>query len=51
MRKLFVSLLSFAVIATASAQGPANKANYQLASRFSPKKLDKLVFSTAVDPH
>ncbi len=27
------------------------KANYALAARFSPKKLDKLVFSTAVDPH
>jgi dipeptidyl-peptidase 4 len=27
------------------------KANYQLASRFSPKKLEKLVFSTSVDPH
>ena len=27
------------------------KANYQLASRFSPKKLDKMVFSTLADPH
>ncbi len=25
--------------------------NYQLASRFSPEKLNKLVFSTSVDPH
>ncbi|MBE9601423.1 DPP IV N-terminal domain-containing protein [Pedobacter sp. MC2016-24] len=30
---------------------PAAKANYQLASRFSPAKLRKLVYSTAVDPH
>lgn len=27
------------------------KGNYQLASRFSPKKLQKLIFSTNVDPH
>ena len=27
------------------------KANYQLASRFSPNKLRKMVYSTAVDPH
>jgi len=29
----------------------APKANYQLASRFSPNKLKKLIYSTAVDPH
>lgn len=27
------------------------KANYQLAARFSPAKLRKIVYSTAVDPH
>ena len=27
------------------------KANYQLAARFSPKKLDKMIFSLLVDPH
>jgi dipeptidyl-peptidase 4 len=27
------------------------KANYQLAARFSPKKLEKLIFTTSVDPH
>ncbi|MES2828167.1 MAG: DPP IV N-terminal domain-containing protein [Bacteroidota bacterium] len=27
------------------------KANYQLASRFSPAKVRKMVYSTAVDPH
>lgn len=51
MRKLFGFLLSFSMIAMASAQAPVREANYQLASRFSPKKLDKLVFSTSVDPH
>src|SRR5580704_16057302 len=32
-------------------QTPVTKANYQLAARFSPKKLDKMVFSLNVDPH
>jgi dipeptidyl aminopeptidase/acylaminoacyl peptidase len=27
------------------------KANYDLASRFSPKRLEKMIFSTSVDPH
>jgi dipeptidyl-peptidase-4 len=30
---------------------PSPKANYQLASRFSPNKVRKMVYSTAVDPH
>ncbi|MBC3541069.1 DPP IV N-terminal domain-containing protein [Rufibacter sediminis] len=30
---------------------PPAKANYQLASRFSPKKLEKLIFTTSLDPH
>ncbi|RLJ80369.1 S9 family peptidase [Pedobacter alluvionis] len=30
---------------------PQPKANYQLASRFSPNKLKKMVYSTTVDPH
>ena len=29
----------------------AVKANYQLAARFSSKKLEKIIFSTTVDPH
>ena len=27
------------------------KANYSLAARFSPKKLDKMLFSLSIDPH
>jgi dipeptidyl-peptidase-4 len=27
------------------------KANYFLAARFSPKKLDKMIFSLSIDPH
>ncbi len=47
MRKLVLSLLVlFAMVAHAQ-----QKANYQLAARFSPKKLDKMVFSLNVDPH
>lgn len=41
-------LLAFAVTAQ---QTPVTKANYALAARFSPKKLGKMIFSTAVDPH
>jgi len=60
MKKLYFSLLAVicAVQAnaqtvpavTATAPAPA-KGNYQLASRFSPKKIGKMVFSTSVDPH
>jgi dipeptidyl-peptidase 4 len=51
MRKLFLLIgISFFTL-TASAQEPAAEANYQLASRFAPKKLDKMIFSTSVDPH
>lgn len=32
-------------------QSPVIKGNYALAARFSPKKLEKLIFSTSVDPH
>jgi len=42
---LFVTFLSFAQ------NVPVTKANYQLAARFSSKKLEKLIFSTSVDPH
>ncbi|MEY2648384.1 MAG: hypothetical protein RL282_1097 [Bacteroidota bacterium] len=41
-------LLSFTVNAQFTAH---QKANYELAARFSPKKLEKMIFSTAVDPH
>ncbi|RYY19252.1 MAG: S9 family peptidase, partial [Chitinophagaceae bacterium] len=52
MRKLFATLLMCGGMSTALAQQPpAEKANYQLASRFSTGKLERMVFSTAVDPH
>ncbi|MBL7739326.1 MAG: DPP IV N-terminal domain-containing protein [Chitinophagaceae bacterium] len=51
MRKLFnvISIILFAV--TVAAQPTVRKANYQLASRFSTTKVNKMVFSTVVDPH
>lgn len=50
MRKLILSLAMIVLIIHSQAQ-TTTKANYRLASRFSPKKLDKVVFSTSVDPH
>ncbi|HWZ16383.1 MAG TPA: DPP IV N-terminal domain-containing protein [Mucilaginibacter sp.] len=53
MVKFYLSFLLLLLFAGARAQTPVApvKANYQLASRFSPKKLQKLVFTTAVEPH
>ena len=47
---LFVAAIFMIGSATAQ-QVPVTKANYALAARFSPKKVDKLIFSTSVDPH
>ena len=46
-------LLVFLLISsTALAQNePVTKANYRLAERFSPKKIERMVFSTSVNPH
>ena len=52
MRSIQIILLFLSVSVVSFAQNtPANKANYQLAARFSPKKLEKLIFSTNVDAH
>jgi dipeptidyl aminopeptidase/acylaminoacyl peptidase len=56
MKKLYLFLLLLPALFQAKAQtaipAPVSaKGNYQLASRFSPKKLQKLVFTTTVDPH
>jgi dipeptidyl-peptidase-4 len=51
MRKLLLLLCAGAWLQQVEAQVPVTRANYQLASRFSPKKLEKLVFSTSVDAH
>lgn len=46
---LFLSFLSISLFAQHSE--PIAKANYQLASKFSPEKLKKLIFSTDVNPN
>ena len=52
MRSIQLILLFTLVTLVSFAQNtPVTKANYQLAARFSPKKLEKLIFSTNVDPH
>ncbi|RYY56641.1 MAG: S9 family peptidase [Chitinophagaceae bacterium] len=49
MRKYVAVLSAILYSAVSTAQAP--KANYQLASRFSGSKLEKMVFSTQVTPH
>jgi dipeptidyl-peptidase-4 len=52
MRKLFLLVGTLILLVHVWAQdAPAVKANYRLAARFAPKKVDKMVFSTSVDPH
>jgi dipeptidyl-peptidase-4 len=47
---LILLLLMFTCVSFAQ-NTPVTKSNYQLASRFSPRKVEKLLFSTSVDPH
>jgi dipeptidyl aminopeptidase/acylaminoacyl peptidase len=47
MRKLSLWILLLIPFLGISQQ----KANYSLAARFAPKKLDKMIFSLSVDPH
>jgi dipeptidyl aminopeptidase/acylaminoacyl peptidase len=47
MRKFLQTLLLLIPFFAMSQQ----KANYTLAARFSPKKLEKMIFSLSVDPH
>src|SRR5687767_4043533 len=52
MRKLFPLLIfTLSVSLVFAQQAPVIKSNYQLAARFSPTKLSKLIYSTSVDPH
>ncbi len=52
MKRLVLLLAMLLSVCLVSAQQTYHqKANYDLASRFSPKKLEKMIFSTAVDPH
>ena len=51
MKRLLSVITLLLLILSATAQESTTKANYQLASRFTSKKLEKMVFSTSVDPH
>jgi dipeptidyl aminopeptidase/acylaminoacyl peptidase len=51
MKKILLSLSCLLVIFSSVAQQPASKGNYELAARFSPDKLKKMIFSTSVDAH
>jgi len=50
LQLLTLLFLGFSLSLTAQNE-PITKANYRMAARFSPSKLDKMVFSTRVDPH
>lgn len=47
---LCLSVLLMGAQAQTKQHEPVTKANYALAARFSPKKLEKMLFSTSVDP-
>ncbi len=51
--KLFASSVLFFLVATGlfAQHAPKVKANYELAARFSPSNMKRMVFSTRVDPH
>ncbi len=51
MKKIILSLCCLLVVFSSFAQQPAFKGNYELAARFSPDKLKKMIFSTSVDAH
>lgn len=51
MKKIIFTLSCLLVIFSSLAQQPAYKGNYELAARFSPDKLKKMIFSTSVDAH
>ena len=52
MRKLsFILMLLLVASISSYAQHSTVKANYALAAKFSAKKLNKMIFSTSVDPH
>ncbi|WP_460891079.1 S9 family peptidase [Rufibacter soli] len=47
----FLAVFFMASLGLHAQSGQPAKANYQLAARFSPKKLEKLIFTTSLDPH
>ncbi|MBV9987588.1 MAG: DPP IV N-terminal domain-containing protein [Chitinophagaceae bacterium] len=51
MRITGLVIFLFAACTAFAQNTPVTKANYQQAARFAPRKLEKLIFSTNVDPH
>ena len=51
MKKLFLALALVACSVAYAQQTPVTKANYDLAERFSAKKIGQMVFSTDVRPN
>ncbi|HEV3325832.1 MAG TPA: DPP IV N-terminal domain-containing protein [Puia sp.] len=51
MSRILVAVLLLAAVNVYAQQTPMIRANYQAAARFSPKKLEKMIFSTQVDAH
>jgi dipeptidyl aminopeptidase/acylaminoacyl peptidase len=48
---LLTTLVLFICLTSMGQTNSVTRANYAMAARFSPKKLEKLIFSTAVDAH
>ena len=51
MRRSLLVLGLILISISGFAQEPVTKGNYELAARFSPEKLKRMIFTTAVDPH
>ena len=51
MKKIIFLFACLLVGYASTAQEPIFKGNYELAARFSPEKVKKMIFSTSVDPH
>jgi dipeptidyl-peptidase 4 len=51
MRKIYFMCMLALMVGSAIGQGLPTKGNYELAARFSPEKVKKMIFSTEVDAH
>ncbi len=51
MKYVLLSCMLLCCFAVFAQQTAPQKANYALAARFSPDKINKMLFSTTVDPH
>ena len=51
MKRLFLAIALLVCGAAYAQQTPVTKANYDLAERFSAKKVNQMVFSTEVRPN